>query len=440
MYSVSNRYFHPNIMKQNKTKSGRFKKINISKSEIYIEEVTPEIFKEVNRTSSEELYMVTIDKKVLRTPQGQPIVHENYNAIRELVAELEFSDVLDVHRISLYNLLCTQVDGIRSGISINKEDLFYALLNDPVLRTCAGPEVVEQMKYLNIIEEYLNEYNFDYPHLPQVQLEDRSWLSVDKKVEENFDKIVDHVYSLLSEFNEVQLTIFVTTYTVYSSTMLGVLLALKIISPQEFTVLYMTGICINSKVFSDVNRKQEKEMQLALKQNAECMVHYLELFNVRLTKIEELVIKGESLQLEFKSSLRWNIHTNCEDQKMEHSVLKSIVAFLNTEGGTLLVGVDDKGEAVGIDVDRFQNEDKYLLHFTNLINSRIGKQFCNYIKWQIEVYKGKKIMRVDCTPSSQPVFLKAGNQEQFFIRTGPATQELNSRELIDYTKSHFKTT
>jgi hypothetical protein len=360
-------------------KQGLQKKINISKSDIYVEEVTLDIFKEVNRNSSEELYMVTIDRKVLRTPEGQPIVHENYNALRELVAELEFCDILDVHKISLYNLFCTQIDGVLSGVNIKRENIFYALLNDPVLRTCAGPEVIEQMKYLNIIEEYLNGYSLNYPHLPQVQLEDRSWLSTDKEIEANFERIVDHIYSLLLELDETKLTVFVTIDNVFGSPVLGTLLTSKRISPQEFTVLYMTAICINSKVFSDVNRKEEKEMQQAIKHNAECMVQFLNLTTPRLTEIEDLIKNGESFQLEFKSTLRWNLHTNCEDQKMEHSVLKSIVAFLNTDGGTLLVGVDDKGEPLGIKADKFPNEDKYLLHFTNLINSRIGKEYINNI-------------------------------------------------------------
>lgn len=427
-------------MKKERRKQGPHKKINISKSDIYVEEVTLDIYREVNRNPSDELYMVTIDKKVLRTPEGKPIVHDNYNALRELVAELEFCDILDVRKISLYNLFCTQIDGVRSGVNIKRDNIFYALLNDPVLRTCAGPEVVEQMKYLTIIEEYLNGYNLNYPHLPQVQLEDPSWLSTDKEAELNFERLVDHIYTLLLELDETKLTVFVTIDNVFGSPMLATLLTSKRISPQEFTVLYMTSICINSKVFSDVNRKEEKEMQQAIKHDAECMMQFLNLFTPRLTEIEELIKHGESFQLEFKSTLRWNLNTNCEDQKMEHSVLKSIVAFLNTDGGTLLVGLNDKGVPLGIEVDKFPNEDKYLLHFTNLVNNRIGKQYINNIRYQITPCKDKKLLRVVCSPSSQPAFLKSGNQEQFFIRTGPATMELNARELIDYTKTHFKTT
>ena len=76
--------------------------------------------------------------------------------MKELAAELDYSDELDVHRISLYNLLCTQID-FMSGDSfvLTKQEMDSALLNDPALQVCAGPERIDQLKYLHIIEGYL---------------------------------------------------------------------------------------------------------------------------------------------------------------------------------------------------------------------------------------------------------------------------------------------
>ena len=96
-------------------------------------------------------------------------------------------------------------------------------------------------------------------------------------------------------------------------------------------------------------------------------------------KLHSLIRKGESIQLEFKSTLRWNLHTDQKDPNMEYAVLKTIVAFLNSKGGTLIVGVADNGELVGISADHFPDEDKFKLHLTNLINKRIGKEFYSYI-------------------------------------------------------------
>ena len=66
------------------------------------------------------------------------------------------------------------------------------------------------------------------------------------------------------------------------------------------------------------------------------------LFILKTDSPEELlrlIEKGENEKLEFKSSLRTNLHTGEFDKNMECSVIKTINAFLNTEGGALLIGI-----------------------------------------------------------------------------------------------------
>ena len=59
---------------------------------------------------------------------------------------------------------------------------------------------------------------------------------------------------------------------------------------------------------------------------------------------EELIQRGESKTLEFKSTLRWNlVEDRKDDKRVTHAALKTIAAFLNTEGGDLLLGVADDG-------------------------------------------------------------------------------------------------
>src|SRR5205823_3551492 len=88
---------------------------------------------------------------------------------------------------------------------------------------------------------------------------------------------------------------------------------------------------------------------------------------------ETRISRGEGMRTEFKETLRVNIHTGQNDPKMEHAVLKTLVAFLNSKGGgTLFVGVKDDGEAIGLEQDKFPSEDKMALHLDNLIKDRIG--------------------------------------------------------------------
>lgn len=159
--------------------------------------------------------------------------------------------------------------------------------------------------------------------------------------------------------------------------------------------------------------------------------------NSSLTEEERLISTGENDKLEFKSTLRWNLIADKADKAMEHSVLKTIVAFLNTEGGTLLVGVKDDGSILGIEKDQFLNEDKFLLHFANLLNERIGKEYVEHIHWGLKEVSEKKILRVDCDPSSTPAFLK-GNGEEFYVRNGPSSILLSTSEVLEYSRKHFR--
>ncbi len=156
-------------------------------------------------------------------------------------------------------------------------------------------------------------------------------------------------------------------------------------------------------------------------------------------ELSELISQGEDEKIEFKSTLRTNLHTKEFDKKIEYSVLKTIVAFLNTNGGTLLIGVSNKGEILGIDSDKFENDDKFALHLTNIIKEKIGKKNLHLINLKFLKVRNKFIMRVDCEKSSKEVFLKPNpKEEEFYIRVGPSNSQLVGSELIEYVNKHFK--
>ena len=149
--------------------------------------------------------------------------------------------------------------------------------------------------------------------------------------------------------------------------------------------------------------------------------------------------KGENQKTEFKETLRFNIHTHQIDKKIEFSSLKSITAFLNAEGGTLFLGVSDKGEINGIEKDGFENIDRFELHLTNIIKEKIGKKNLDLIG--IENYKinDKTIIKIECKKSNKPVFIKKdSNEESFYIRVGPSNTEIKGSELIEYIQRNFK--
>ncbi|MBR2255291.1 MAG: ATP-binding protein [Candidatus Methanomethylophilaceae archaeon] len=163
----------------------------------------------------------------------------------------------------------------------------------------------------------------------------------------------------------------------------------------------------------------------------------LQLEGMERDEVLTMISDGESVTTEFKSTLRTNLQTNEVDKRMEIAVLKSIVALMNSEGGTLLIGVDDQGVRLGLDLDGFESQDKYNLHLTHLISSKIGDDFLPYITFKpIEFEDGKSVMKVDCQKvTTQPVFLKDKSQEIFYVRSGPSSVELTGTKLLSYVSN-----
>lgn len=153
--------------------------------------------------------------------------------------------------------------------------------------------------------------------------------------------------------------------------------------------------------------------------------------------VTTLIAGGESGAVEYKSTLRKNLHTGQPDEKMHLAALKTIAGFLNAKGGMLLVGVADDGEVLGIEADGFPNEDKLQLHLVNLLSDRIGPQFLPYVHPHFEDQEGKRVLVVRCEAGPKPAFVKDSGQQRFFVRGGNATTELAGSPVLDYVKARF---
>lgn len=150
-----------------------------------------------------------------------------------------------------------------------------------------------------------------------------------------------------------------------------------------------------------------------------------------------IIESGESAAAEFKSTLRVNLHTGKPDKRMELAVLKTIAGFLNTNGGTLIIGVADDGTPVGIEIDQFPNEDKMSLHLINIVKARIGVSALSEVHLHFEDYRGSRVLVVRCKRSASPVFVVDDNQDRFYVRTGPSTSELRASQHREYIQRRF---
>jgi len=155
-----------------------------------------------------------------------------------------------------------------------------------------------------------------------------------------------------------------------------------------------------------------------------------------LRPIEELIQLGESDTLEFKSSLQWDLRENKENKKLQLSVLKTITAFLNTEGGTLLIGVEDNGNTFGLakDLQCLSNGsiDKFERHLVQLIENNIGKKFLNYLKIRFTKINDQDICGIYIRKADQAAFLKSEKGIELHVRTGNSSRSLGIPDIYDY--------
>ena len=170
--------------------------------------------------------------------------------------------------------------------------------------------------------------------------------------------------------------------------------------------------------------------------------------NIKDESLEEKIEKGETKFVEFKQSLSLDIrkidnykdYSPKKEEYLNEVIIKTIIAFLNTEGGELFIGVKDYPiEIFGIDKELKMlyksSTDEILRDIARLIKVFIGLQFTEYIDFDIKAIKNKRIIYFTCRKSSVPIYnLKT---DQFFIRNGPSTEELKGRALTDYIKKRF---
>jgi hypothetical protein len=158
--------------------------------------------------------------------------------------------------------------------------------------------------------------------------------------------------------------------------------------------------------------------------------------------LEEILKTGENDHVEFKSSLRWDYNQNQMNKALENVILKTLAAFLNTNGGTLIIGVDDSGSILGLEKDyetiSKKSSDGFILTLTNLINQHLGKRVHKFISLNITKQDDKDICAVTVSKCDGPVFLGKNDNETFYIRASASSQRLSISEVVGYIKSHWK--
>ena len=159
--------------------------------------------------------------------------------------------------------------------------------------------------------------------------------------------------------------------------------------------------------------------------------------------ITELIAAGESARVEFKSTARWNDKKGGRDERLEQVIVKTVAGFMNADGGTLLIGVNDDGQAVGIEADyklfKKHDRDGFELWLTDLLQTHVGKPAAITAKASFDAIDGKDVCRVDVGPSPRPVFVRPPKSPSadFYVRIGNSTRQLSTDDVLEYEKQRW---
>ena len=158
--------------------------------------------------------------------------------------------------------------------------------------------------------------------------------------------------------------------------------------------------------------------------------------------IEEVIAAEENDQIEFKATARWNLQDEKTDNRLELAIMKTVAGFLNTHGGTLLIGVRNDGVPVGLANDyvtvKPANADGYINWLTTMLINAIGESAAMRTRIRIEQAQGEDVCRVDVSASSRPVWVKTGKAERvFYARMNNTTREWPASEVETYIRDHW---
>ena len=157
---------------------------------------------------------------------------------------------------------------------------------------------------------------------------------------------------------------------------------------------------------------------------------------------EELLGGDETYEVEFKSTARWNLREERKDKRMEDAVVKTVAGLLNADGGTLLVGVADDRQLIGLAADcavvKPPSPDGVLNWLTTHLIGALGHAAVMRTRARIDTVGDVDVCRVDVARSSSPVNARMSDQEEaFWVRMNNSTRRLPEAEADEYVRDRW---
>ena len=150
---------------------------------------------------------------------------------------------------------------------------------------------------------------------------------------------------------------------------------------------------------------------------------------------KNIIEGGRSKTVEFEDRLLPDAES---DEAAKKRIAHHVAAFANTAGGHVVIGVSEDGQIEGIEQD-FKavttDEEGFQKQLENTIKEQLGETFASQrTSLSLETIGTNSVCLIEVEPSNEPIHTD-GNE--FYIRDGDSTKQLNSRDSEEYIKKHY---
>ena len=182
--------------------------------------------------------------------------------------------------------------------------------------------------------------------------------------------------------------------------------------------------------------------------------------------VRTMIKTGENDHTEFKLQSLWSSDLSKEEILSSESseirkyrnnaskfiIARSIAGFLNTDGGDLIIGIQEDRkknsiQAVGIEEDyrKLQEKDRNPDGYRRMIVDSVIQKYLpeiyntasRFIQISFPTLSGRTLCHVHIIPADKPVFVSIGNEEIFFIRVDASTRSLSGKVMTQYILNRF---
>ena len=193
---------------------------------------------------------------LIRLPSGQPVKHEKETFLRHLCEELAGFGTIkldDQHQLSTNNICSYALLDFQK--LIEEDPAFSCLAHlekcvaiDPMLRSCAGPEVVDQLARWQPVLSYLNDHKMKLPSLIQIPIEVEKNSSLKDVLSqigggESDEKFCRDMAKLILQAEPRQLAVTLFLHHGHDALLFPFILSLGLCSAQEYANGIMASHC-----------------------------------------------------------------------------------------------------------------------------------------------------------------------------------------------------